>query len=357
MKQAIMERSFIYNELPHLCVVIPMYNAQDHIEQVITTLPQFIQTIVIVDDCSQDDSYQYVKRITDSRLHLVRHHVNQGVGGAMLAGYRKSLALEAEIIIKMDADVQMDPAYLLPLITPILLGEADYTKGNRFLHTRQLTSMPLLRRVGNLGLSFLTKLASGYWNIFDPTNGYTAIHALLLSMLDESTIDRRYFFESSMLLELGLLRAVVSDVYVPARYGDEITSLSELEALLTFPPRLFKSFVQRIWTQYFLRDFGIFTIFLISGTILLLFGLSFGIYNWIHFVQMGIGAPTGTIMLAVLPIILGIQFLLQAVILDIQNVPTRPLQRGARSNIAFYEAISHYSSAENSETRQFKQEI
>jgi glycosyltransferase involved in cell wall biosynthesis len=304
-----------------------MYKAQDHIAEVLAGLPAFVQTIVVVDDCSPDASYERARTVADARVHFVRHTQNQGVGGAMLSGYKKAVELGAEVIVKMDADDQMDPAYLLPLITPILAGEADYTKGNRFLHARQLRSMPLTRRIGNIGLSFLTKLASGYWSIFDPTNGYTAIHASLIPMLDETAIDRRYFFESSMFLELGLLRAVAQDVYIPARYHDEKSSLSERRAILEFPPRLFKGFARRLWVQYFLRDFSILSIHLMGGGALTLFGLVFGGYHWVRNTQLKVSTPVGTVMLAAMPVILGVQFLLQAVVLDVQNAPTRPLHR------------------------------
>ena len=155
-------------------------------------------------------------------------------------------------------------------------GEADYTKGNRYLHARQLRSMPLPRRIGNLGLSFLTKLASGYWNIFDPTNGYTAIHASLIPLLNHEDIGRRYFFESSMLLELSLLRAVVRDVYIPARYGDETSNLSIAKTLRQFPPALARVFCAALWIQYFVRDFSIASLYAIAGLALLLSGGVFG---------------------------------------------------------------------------------
>ncbi len=315
--------------LPHICVVIPMYKAQDHIVQVLVGIPAFVRSIVVVDDCSPDASLERAQAVANERVYFVYHTQNQGVGGAMLSGYRKAIELGAEVIVKIDADDQMDPDYLFPLIAPILTGEADYTKGNRFLHARQLRSMPLLRRIGNVGLSFLTKLASGYWNIFDPTNGYTAIHAALIPLLDESAIDRHYFFESSMFIELGLMRAVVRDIYIPARYGGEKSSLSERKALIEFPPRLFKGFLRRIWLQYFLRDFGILSVYLMSGIVLLLFGFIFGMFNWIHNAQLDVPTPIGTVMLAAMPVILGVQFLLQANLLDIQNVPSQPLQRQA----------------------------
>ncbi len=311
----------------HVCVVIPTYKAEAHIARVLRGIPAFVRTIIVVDDCSPDQSYANARAVNDPRVHFVRHDVNQGVGGAMLSGYKQAVTLGAEIIVKMDSDDQMDPAFLPALIAPIAQGQADYTKGNRFLHMRQLKAMPLTRRIGNLGLSFLTKMASGLWNVFDPTNGYTAIHASLIPLLDEAAIDRRFFYESSLLLELGLLRAVVRDVYMPARYANESSNLSEWKSLIEFPMRLFKGFIRRVWIQYFLRDFGLVSVFLISGILLFLFGTIFGAYHWWRGLQSNLATPTGTVMLAVLPIILGVQFLLQAVVLDVQNVPTLPIHQ------------------------------
>jgi hypothetical protein len=242
-----------------------------------------------------------------------------------LTGYAKALELGAEIIIKMASDGQMDPKYLLHLIIPILTGKADYTKGNRFLHKRQLTKMPIKRLIGNTGLSFLTKMASGYWNVFDPTNGYTAIHSAIIPLLDQNEISPRYFFESSMLIELGIVRAVVRDVNIPASYKDESSFLSEIRSLFGFPPRLFKGFMRRLLTQYFIQNFGMFSLFLIVGLSFILFGFVFGVYHWYLSIYTSVVASTGTIMLAVLPIILGTQLLVQSVTVDIQNVPTEPL--------------------------------
>jgi dolichol-phosphate mannosyltransferase len=316
---------------PIIAVVIPAYRAAAHIEAVLAGIPSFVHHVIVVNDCSPDDTAQRVAKWPEPRVRLVSLGQNQGVGGAVLAGYEAAAALGAEIIVKMDSDGQMDPLYLWPLILPIVRGEADYTKGNRFIRLRQLRSMPVTRRIGNIGLSFITKLASGYWHIFDPTNGYTAIHASLLPHLDRSQIDRRYFFESSMLLELGLLRAVVVDVSIPARYGDEVSSLSERQALFGFPPRLLAGFLRRLLLRYFVGDFGLFAIFLMSGLALTLFGVLFGGFHWIRSMRLDIGTPTGTVMLAVLPIVLGIQFLLQAITLDVQGVPSRVLHDQLRA--------------------------
>lgn len=314
-------------QFPHICVVVPLYKAREQIADVLRGIPEFVKSIVVVDDCSPDDSYECAKAVADPRVQFIRHDQNQGVGGAVLSGYKKAIDLDAQIIVKMDSDGQMDPSYLLKLIAPIVAGEADYTKGNRFLHTRQLKGMPVRRQVGNLGLSFLTKLASGYWNMFDPTNGYTAIHASVAALLNSNFIDRRYFFETSMFLELGLLGAVVRDVYIPAQYRNETSNLSEWHSLFYFPGWLLRGFMRRIWIQYFLTDFNLVSLYLISGSGLLSFGSIFGAYHWWRAEQSQVATQTGTIMLAVLPIILGVQLLLQAVALDVQNAPNRTIHK------------------------------
>jgi glycosyltransferase involved in cell wall biosynthesis len=320
----------IPDTLPVIAVVIPAYRAASHIRSVLEGIPSFVHHIVVVDDGSPDETGMIVKSWPDPRARLVVHARNQGVGGAVLSGYEEALTLGAEILVKMDGDDQMDPAYIWPLVAPILYGQADYAKGNRFLHARELHSMPLVRRIGNAGLSFLTKAASGYWNVFDPTNGYTAIHASVARNLNRANLDRRFFFESSMFLELSLMRAVVRDVSIPARYRNEKSSLSEGRALVQFPARLLRGLLRRWMIQYYLRDFTAFSVFLLTGLSMVLFGTAWGSYHWLQSYRHGGLASTGTVMIAVLPIIVGIQLLLEAVILDIQNVPTRPLQEEDR---------------------------
>lgn len=331
VNQPLMVKAGPPTALPVIAVVIPAYRASAAIKQVLAEIPAWVAHIIVVDDASPDDTAEVVRWLTDPRLHLVRHEVNQGVGGAVLSGYEQACALGAEIIVKMDSDGQMNPAWLPALIEPLQRGEADYVKGNRFLHMRELTQMPLLRRIGNLGLSFLTKAASGQWHIFDPTNGYTAMPAALVPLLNRDRIHRRYFFESSMLLELGWHRAVVRDVYIPARYGAEQSSLSEWDALVTFPGLLLRGLLRRIIVQYFLRDFTTVSLFLLIGNLALWFGLGWGGYHWYLSSQQGVVASTGTVMIAVLPIILGFQLLLQALAIDIQDVPREPIHRSQQS--------------------------
>jgi glycosyltransferase involved in cell wall biosynthesis len=308
-----------------LSVVIPCYNVASHIEEVIRTLPSLISWIIVVNDCSKDDTDKILMRLKqeNEKMIYIRHDVNQGVGGAMISGYKKSMELNSDVVLKMDGDGQMDPLYIPDLINPIMQDKADFTKGNRFRDFKALRAMPLSRRIGNLGLSFLIKGASGYWNVFDPTNGFTAIKKETLMNVDFKKIHNRYFFETSMLIELYYSNSVILDIPIKARYGDEISGLSRTKTLLEFPPKLFVAFIKRIILKYFLFDFNIASIYLICGTPLFLFGLIFGLTNYYKYVSLHIPAPTGTVVIPTLLIILGFQLLLSAVTFDISNYPKR----------------------------------
>jgi len=309
-----------------VAVIVPAYQAAATIEKVLTGVPAWVEAIYVIDDGSRDDTAERVRAANDPRVRLLAHGTNLGVGRAMVTGYRHALRQGLDICVKMDADDQMDPSYLPDLIRPLVLGRADYAKGNRFHDLEALRGMPTVRRVGNAALSFLLKAASGQWHIFDPTNGYTAIHRDALAALDLMKLHPRYFFESSMLVMLGTLDAAVEDVPIPARYRTERSGLSIGRALIEFPWLLFRYAGLRVLWRYFVLDFNAVSLFLVSGVPLIAFGLIFGVYHWIDSVARNVLTPTGTIMLAVLPLILGFQLLLQALVLDIQNRPQRPLQ-------------------------------
>jgi glycosyltransferase involved in cell wall biosynthesis len=308
-----------------VAIVIPMYRVAPYIQQVIAGIPDWVSWIIAVDDASPDDSAQKVRELTDPRIVLVQHTVNQGVGGATLTGFCKAVEVGARVAVKLDGDGQMNTSYLWKMVEPLLAGQADYTKGNRFFHVVDIGQMPIVRRVGNLGLSFLTKVASGYWNVFDPTNGYIAISLDSLGSLDLPHVHKRYFFESSMLIELNLARAVIFEVPMPARYNGEVSSLSIRRTLLEFPVQLVKGLFRRIWLQYFVLDFSLGSLFMVFGVLMGIFGTIWGLYFWNKSIVTGIPASTGTVMIAVLPVILGFQLLLQSVAYDIQNVPRTPI--------------------------------
>jgi len=309
---------------PHIAVVIPCFNVARHVESVVRAVPPCVQTIVAVDDASVDDTVGVLARCSDPRLVLVRQARNGGVGSAMLAGYREALTRGAEICVKVDGDGQMDLALLPALVAPLVSGSADFSKGNRFRDIDALGAMPRVRLLGNGVLSFLTKLVSGYWSIFDPTNGYTAISAATLRRMDLSRIAPRYFFETSVLIELNIQGAVVRDVEMGARYGDERSQLSVGRVAATFPFLLVRGLWRRFFWRYMIRDFTAVTVCVLAGVPALLFGLAFGGYHWWLSIASGHTASAGTVLLAALPVILGSQCLLTAFVLDIVQQPARP---------------------------------
>lgn len=312
-----------------IAVVIPMYQTEREIQTVLGGIPGFVRHIIAVDDASPDSSADLVTAAAkrDRRITLIRHAKNQGVGGAMATGFKKALELKSDLVIKVDGDGQMDPGYIPALLAPLIAGEADYAKGNRFRNFPALQKMPFIRRFGNLGLSFLTKAATGYWNIFDPTNGYFAIRAEVLAQLPLDKLDKGYFFETSMLSRLYLLGACVHDVTMPARYGGETSNLSIRRVLFEFPFKLMRTLLRRIVLKYFIFDFSMTSIYLLTGVPLLLFGLIFGIVKWIQYARLGIPAPTGTVILPTLSVILAIQILLSAIEIDLNAAPRKALSK------------------------------
>ena len=241
----------------------------------------------------------------------------------MITGFKRSIELNSDITIKIDGDDQMDSSYLPAFIKPILDNKADYTKGNRFRDFKALRKMPVLRRFGNLGLSFMIKAASGYWNIFDPNNGFIAIKNETLQNVDFNRIHKRYFFESSMLIELYYGNAVVQDVPMKARYGDEISGLSKTKTLFEFPPKLFMAFLRRIVLKYFLYEFNIASLYMLFGVPLFIAGVVYGLINFVKYTSSHIAAPTGTVVIPTLLITLGFQLLLSAANYDINNYPKK----------------------------------
>jgi glycosyltransferase involved in cell wall biosynthesis len=301
--------------------VVPVYNEAKHIGQVIKLMPEFVDHIILVDDCSEDGTIDAVAACGDKRVSVLTTSHNQGVGGAMVTGYQRAMELDSDIVAKMDGDGQMDPAYLSSLLDAIVGLGYDYAKGNRFLASESLGVMPKHRLLGNIVLTFLTKMASGYWHIFDPQNGYTAIKIEALRVLDLNAIHKRYFFENDMLVHLNFFGFRVKDVATPARYGDEESNLNVFKIGATFPLLLVRRYFHRIYQKYVLRDFSPIALFLFLGLILFAWGALFGVYLWVKTAISGIATPTGTIMLAVLPLVLGFQLLLESIVLDVQETP------------------------------------
>ncbi len=311
-----------------VAVIIPCHRVRRHILQVIAGLPDLVSRIYIVDDCCPESTGHMVRTETiDPRVRIIFNAENRGVGGAVMAGYQQAIEDGCEILVKMDGDGQMDPRMLPRLIAPLLSGEADYTKGNRFYDLTEIARMPRVRIIGNAVLSFLTKFSSGYWNLFDPTNGYTAIHARVAARLPFAKIHSRYFFETDMLFRLNTLRAVVVDIPMDARYGDEVSGLRISRIIGVFLRRHMVNTVKRIFYNYFLRDLSLASLELVLGATLLTAGVATGAGLWATSAAAGVATSAGGVMLAALPTLLGIQLLLGFAAFDIASVPARPVHR------------------------------
>lgn len=305
-----------------IAVVIPTYKALNHILDVLNQIGPEVTKIYVVDDCCPDGTGDFVAaNCKDDRVSVVKHSENQGVGGAVMTGYKAAIEDGMSVLVKIDSDGQMDPSLIIDFVAPIVNGEADYTKGNRFFDLEKVNAMPKVRLFGNAVLSLMCKLSSGYWNLFDPTNGYTAIHADVARHLPFNKISRRYFFETDILFRLNTLRAVVVDVPMDAKYGDEVSNLKVSKIVGEFFVKHVRNFSKRIFYNYYLRDMSLASIELPVGLVLLGFGSIYGGYHWIDSSQAGIPTPAGTVMLSITPILIGLQLVLAFFSYDISSVP------------------------------------
>jgi len=313
---------------PSIAVVIPCFRVSQQILGVIARIGAEVDRVIVVDDACPERSGDIVAaRCDDPRVKVLHHDYNRGVGGAMITGYRAALDGGADIVVKLDGDGQMDPCLIPRIIRPVIVGQADYAKGNRFFDLESLRTMPYVRLFGNSALSMISKAASGYWDVMDPTNGFTAIHRAALARLPLAKIDSGYFFESDMLARLYTLRAVVRDVPIAAHYADESSGLRVGRVVFTFPLKYLRATGKRIFYSYFLRDFNAGTLQLLAALVIGGAGAIYGAAKWIMSAHSGIAATSGEVMMAALPVLVGVQFLIAALQFDIQNVPREPLQQ------------------------------
>lgn len=313
-------------------IVIPMYRVSSKIRAVIDKIPSWVRGVVAVDDMCPEKSGDFVEReLVRPNLFVVRHKVNQGVGGAVMTGYREAISRGARILVKVDGDDQMDISMLAPLLMPIVSGQADYSKGNRFSSLSHVQGMPGMRLFGNSILSLMSKVSSGYWNIFDPTNGYTAIESRVAAELLSRRVSRRYFFESDVLYHLGAMRAVVKDVAMPAVYSDEKSNLSIIRIVVPFLFHHAYNALKRFVGQYFVRDFTVATLETLMGSLLIVMGAGVALQHFATQTSPQDIASPGLVMLSALPIMLGVQMILAAINFDVLNVPREPIHPALRA--------------------------
>lgn len=312
-----------------VAVVIPCYKVTDHILDVIAKIDRNIAKIYVIDDkCPEHSGNLVLSHYPhDPRIKVLFHNENQGVGGAVLTGYQAAFEDGMDIIVKIDGDGQMNPLFIPSFITPILTGKTDYTKGNRFFYLESLHKMPKSRLFGNAVLSFMNKISSGYWNCFDPTNGYTAIRATLIPYLPYQKISKRYFFETDLLFRLNIIRAVVTDIPMDARYENETSQLTISKIIPEFLLKHCINCIKRIFYTYYLRDMNVASLELPLGIILFLFGLVFGIIHWRESILSHHLSSSGTVMVAAITLLTGLQFILAFLSFDIASVPRNVLER------------------------------
>ncbi|QEA12343.1 glycosyltransferase family 2 protein [Comamonas flocculans] len=305
-----------------IAVAIPCYKVTEHVLGVIAAIGPEVQAIYAVDDACPDGSGRFIEENNrDPRVRVLYHAENRGVGGAVVTAYEAAIADGMDVVVKVDGDGQMNPALLPQFVRPIARGQADYTKGNRFYRPESLRGMPPVRLFGNAVLSLMTKFSCGYWSSMDPTNGYTAVHTAVLRKLPLQKLERRYFFETDMLYHLNTIRAVVHDVPMDAVYGEEASNLKVSKVLPEFLGKHAVRLVKRYAYLYLLRDFNIGSLYSLLGAMLCLVGAVFGGVHWLDSLLTGRAASSGTVMLAALPLIIGIQFLIAFLHYDVSNVP------------------------------------
>ena len=308
-------------------VVIPCFNTSyKTTNSIIKKIPANVSNIIVVDDkCTLNTGKKLSKICDDKRLKIIYHAKNKGVGGAVMSGYRLAIKKKSDVIIKLDGDGQMNPLEIKNLLKPILKGEADYCKGNRLSNIKYIRKMPTTRLIGNFIFSICAKFTTGYWNIFDFSNGFTAIKGSILKNLIKEDIDERFFFETDMLFHLYIMRAKVVDVSMQPIYGKEISNLKILKVSKYFPSMMLKRFFQRIIFTYFIMKISFNSLGLLLGFVFLISGSFFGLYNWIYFGSKGELTPNGIIMITALNILIGIFLLCYFIIEDTKNVPNKTL--------------------------------
>ena len=304
-----------------VAVVVPAYNEEKLIGTVLDTMPDFVDLIIVVDDassdCTSDIVTSYSRRLAD-RLVLVRHTHNQGVGAAIVTGYKQALLRHSDVVAVMAGDGQMDPDDLARLVAPIARGEAEYTKGNRLFRGESWRMIPHYRYLGNAVLSLWTKIASGYWHIADSQSGYTAIARLALERLDLDCIYQRYGMPNDILIKLNVANFRIRDVSVRPIYDiGEVSGIRLRKVVPTISWLLLRGFCWRLKEKYIIRDFHPLVFFYAMGLTLFPSGVLLGLYLLGYRLLVGQVVATSALFAAFLTIS-GLQSLFFAMWFDME---------------------------------------
>ncbi len=303
-------------------VVIPCYNEEKMITQTIKKIPEYIDHIIAVNDASTDNTIGVLNKLKKqySKLIIVDNKVNQGVGGALIAGYDYAVKnTKATAIGIVAGDDQFDSSYLKAMLDDFIDQSADYVKASRFFHREAFKTMPKYRQFGNIFISLLTKFSTGYYSITDITNGCGWLRREIIEKVDFSIVEKRYDYETSMLTALSIANAKVIDHAVPAHYGDEKSTIKLIPTAWRNLKAVWKGFWRRIYYKYVLYGFHPVALFLFTGMFFLIISLLLAIFL-LYVKLFAHQSPTaGSVMLAVLPFILGIQLTLTALTIDVSN--------------------------------------
>ena len=303
-----------------ICVVVPAHNEATQIEQVLTSMPEYVDRIVVVDDCSTDGCRGIVQILADddSRIVLIQHEKNRGVGGAIASGYKYARDQKFDVTAIMAGDGQMDPTELKSIILPVVMNEADYTKGNRLFYGDAWHMIPRHRYLGNSFLSLLTKAASGYWHVADSQSGYTAASLIVLNRLDLDAIYPDYGMPNDILIKLNMYDFRVRDVHIRPVYNvGEKSGIRLTKVIPRISFLLFKGFIKRLVFKYVIKDFHPLVFFYLLSFVLLFSSFPLAIRLIYIWASMG-DIPDMNALLLVFTLISGLQTLFFAMWFDME---------------------------------------
>jgi len=304
-----------------VAAILPCYNEEKLIAKTINTLPDFVDDIIAVDDKSTDDTWKIIRDLAKKNKKVVplQNDPNQGIGGSYITGFEYAIKNKIDLVFTMAGDAQCNQDYMSKMADTLLDENLDYVKANRFVHLEELKQMPTFRRVGNTIITILTKFSSGYYSIFDSQNGYGVHKIKTLENLPFEHIGRRYDYENTLLIALAIAGAKVKDEPVPAIYGDEVSTIPVFKTTMRALRVVWLGFWRRMYYKYVVINFHPIALFLFSGLLLLLFGVGFGVFLIIDRIINSMPPSTGSVMVSVLPIILGFQLILSAITMDMNN--------------------------------------